>query len=69
MANLRNRIRSYTRWPADRDQRIEAAKTDVSAAVFFSRIEMDIPADVMRRADVAFDLLMAEQVPETTWED
>lgn len=66
---LRNRIRSYTRWPNDRALRIELAKTDIAAALFFARCPMAIPTDIMVRGNKAFDLLESEQVPMAKWEE
>lgn len=64
----RNRIRAYTRWPNDRAARIEAAKTDVAAAMFFQRLGIVLPRDIMERANRACDLLCDEGVGASQWE-
>lgn len=64
----RNRIRAYTRWPNDRAERIDAAKTEVAAALFFQRLGVVVPKDIMERANRACDVLCDLNVPVGQWE-
>jgi hypothetical protein len=64
-----NRIRSFTRWPEDRKQRIEAAKVELGVVEFFDRLAVmqgltgtdervgAIPEIYLRRGNIAHDIL------------
>ena len=64
----KNRVRAYSRWPLDPAERIEAAKVEISAAMFFHRAGVEMPEDIVRRSNGAFDVLEREQVPMVQWE-
>lgn len=76
----RNRIRSFTRWPEDREARIESAKVEIGVAAFWNSIgRMDgllpgdellgaIPEPFLRRAQRAFDVLCDDGVPVELWD-
>lgn len=63
-----HRFRAYSRWPADQQQRIAAAKSEFSLLRFFHLAGAPIPDDVMRHANSAADRLQADQVPAVEWE-
>ena len=64
----RNRIRAYTRWSGDRDERIKQAKAELSAALCVQRLGEQLPEDLVCWSNAAFDLLEKEQVPMSEWE-
>lgn len=65
----RNRIRSFTRWPQEREARIEAAKVELGVVEFFDRLAImegltgldersgAIPDIYLRRGNIAHDIL------------
>jgi hypothetical protein len=63
-----NRITAFTRWPLDRDERIDAAKSEFSLLRFFYMAGAAMPDDIVRRINGAADRLQADQVPAGEWE-
>lgn len=60
----RHRFRALTRYPLDRDARIETCLVDIGVAAFCQRASMAIPDDWLRRANRGRDVLCGEGVRE-----
>ena len=63
----KNRLHTYTRWPADRDERIELCRVDIGftnaiAQVLFQAGDRDVPLEVMTIHKQAVQLLKTEEV-------
>lgn len=58
LVHPKNRIRSYTRWPLDKDERVRLAKIDAAALAFCQRVGGGpIPDDILKRANAAVNVL------------